>query len=241
MIFWPDIAALQAFYSSSAGQSTCRQITKKLNLLWPHVHGETIAGIGYPAPYQSLLGQDNRFAIFMPAAQGFLHWPSPCPNHTCLTLETSLPLADESIDRVIIAHTLEYSAHPQIVLREIWRVLAPKGKLLVIVPNRLGSWAYSDKVPFSAGNSFHLLQLTRLLQDNCFLPLHTDSLLFTPPAFSHLLPKLSLWEHIGGLWLQPFGGLWVAEAEKQLYSVSPPEKQARNPLKVFMPAVGWRA
>ena len=37
------------------------------------------------------------------------------------------------------------------LLRECWRVLRDDGRLLVVVPNRLGSWALFDHTPFGQG------------------------------------------------------------------------------------------
>ena len=43
--------------------------------------------------------------------------------------ETDLPLIDEGADRILFVHMLEWSEHPLELLREIWRVLAPNGRV----------------------------------------------------------------------------------------------------------------
>ena len=43
----------------------------------------------------------------------------------------ALPIAAESIDLVILAHALDFSASPQLVLREAARVLEPEGRLVL--------------------------------------------------------------------------------------------------------------
>lgn len=45
---------------------------------------------------------------------------------------TQLPVASDSIDAVILPHTLEFEADPYGVLREVDRVLAGEGKLIVL-------------------------------------------------------------------------------------------------------------
>ena len=238
-MFWPEATTLQAFYDSPTGRIIGDRIQHKIALLWPTIQHETVIGVGFPLPYlEETVKGKNHVAVFMPAAQGVVHWPES-KNCCCLSGESSLPLADNSVDRIILVHTLEYAAHPHMVIREMWRVLAPKGKLMVIVPNRLGVWAHLGKTPFSSGRAFHLFELVTLLQDAFFQPLHTASLLFTPPIFPNLLVKSVLLENIGNFWLQPFGGILIAEGEKELYSATPAQESwIKNPIKAFMPMAG---
>ena len=60
---------------------------------------------------------------------------------------------------------------PAPLLREMWRVLTPEGRLLLIVPNRRGVWARLDTTPFGHGRPYSRGQLERLLTDALFTPL----------------------------------------------------------------------
>ena len=60
------------------------------------------------------------------------------PSLSVLVEEAELPLIDEGADRILLVHMLEWSEKPLELLRELWRVLAPNGRLLLIVPNRRG-------------------------------------------------------------------------------------------------------
>ena len=42
-----------------------------------------------------------------------------------------------SIDRVLMVHSLEFAESPRETLKELWRVLAPGGRLVIVVPNRI--------------------------------------------------------------------------------------------------------
>lgn len=53
----------------------------------------------------------------------------------------ALPFASDSVDMMIIAHTLEYTDDPHQLLREIERVLVPDGKLLVVGIDSWTLWA----------------------------------------------------------------------------------------------------
>ena len=55
-------------------------------------------------------------------------------------------ITDGTIEVVVCHHTLEHVADPPVVLREIWRLLAPGGKLLLFVPLERGA-KYSQYSP----------------------------------------------------------------------------------------------
>ena len=57
---------------------------------------------------------------------------TPCAGVDVLTRLTQLPIASDSVDCVVLPHTLEFEADPYAVLREVDRVLAGEGKLLVL-------------------------------------------------------------------------------------------------------------
>lgn len=63
--------------------------------------------------------------------------------------EDDLPLPDASIDRLLLMHALENSENTRLLLREVWRVLTPQGRLLAVVPNRRGLWAHLDATPLA--------------------------------------------------------------------------------------------
>ena len=56
------------------------------------------------------------------------------------------------------------------MLAEVWRVLTPGGRLLVVVPNRAGLWARMENTPFGYGRPFSRKQLSRLMRDMQFSP-----------------------------------------------------------------------
>ena len=51
-----------------------------------------------------------------------------------------LPLASDSIDAIVLPHTLEFEADPHALLREVDRVLTGEGQLLVLGFRPLGLW-----------------------------------------------------------------------------------------------------
>src|SRR5579871_4438459 len=167
-----DVVDLRAFYDDRLGRVARRWIAAQLKALWPSAAGDRLLGIGYATPYLKDLGrQAERVLAFMPAAQGVVNWPLDAPNAAALVADDCLPLPDAAVDRVLAIHLLEGAVHPPEVLREIWRVLAPGGRLLAVVPNRSGIWARVEATPFGCGTPFGRGQLTALLRDAMFSPL----------------------------------------------------------------------
>ena len=217
---WTDVVDLRDFYGSPLGQTARRAIRQRLRGLWPDLAGQRVAGIGYATPYlRPLIGEAERVLALMPAAQGVLHWPAEGPNAAALVDEAALPLPDLSLDRVLIVHALEHAEQLRPFLREVWRVLAPAGRVLFIVPNRRGIWARFDRTPFGHGQPYTAGQLSRLLRDNLFTPTATAAALFTLPVYSRLLLASSgAWERVGAGWFDRFAGVVLVEAGKQLYA-----------------------
>src|ERR1700730_3343236 len=104
----------------------------------------------------------------MPPPQGVLPWPLDAANAVALAAEGELPLQDSSLDRVLLVHSLEYSEQVRALLKEVWRVLAGGGRLMVVVPNRRGIWARMDSTPFGHGRPYSRSQIMQLLRETWF-------------------------------------------------------------------------
>src|SRR3546814_9509344 len=116
----------------------------------------------------------------MPAGQGAVNWPVGELSLTALVFDEELPLPDSSVDRVLMVHSLEYAENPRETLKELWRVLAPGGRLVIVVPNRRGVWARMEHTPFGSGRPYSRGQLTALLRETNFTPAASTEALFFP-------------------------------------------------------------
>jgi SAM-dependent methyltransferase len=219
---WSDVIDLRDFYDSSLGQSARRMIRRKIRAIWPDSHDMRVLGLGFATPYlRPFREETERVVAVMPSSQGVLPWPPEGPSLVCLADETDLPLPDRSIDRVLLVHTLESAEQVRATLREIWRVLADSGRLLVVAPNRRGIWARLERTPFGQGRPYTPSQLSRLLRDNMYTPLQTSTALFMPPFQSRfVLRSAPAWEQVGERWFPTFAGVLLVEAAKQIYAGS---------------------
>jgi SAM-dependent methyltransferase len=216
---WHDVSELRQFYCSWLGQVARRLIRRRLRLLWPDLAGMRVLAMGYGTPYlRPFMEQAERVVALMPERQGVSPWPVGEPGLVGLCEEAALPLPDTSIDRILLIHAVEHSEDLRRLLREVWRVLAGGGRLLVVVPNRRGLWARFERTPFGAGRPYSQPQLDRVLTDNLFLPIRNAPALYVPPSRRRALLRLApAWEHLGERWARPFSGVLVSEAEKQVY------------------------
>jgi len=234
-----DVVDLRAFYAERLGRVARQLVAECLRKRWPSVAGECLLGVGYATPYLAdLAGDAERILAFMPAAQGVVNWPRGGPNAAALVADDCLPLPDASVDRVLAVHSLEMTASPNDHLREIWRVMAPGGRVIFIVPNRRGIWARVETTPFGFGRPYGRGQLTALLRDALFSPLGWSEALAVPPIRRRPWVRSgAAWERIGTTLWPGFAGVIIVEATKQLYQGIPARRQGRARQPVFRPAL----
>ena len=218
-----DVIDLRDFYSQRLGIVARQLINRGIRARWPDAAGQRVLGLGYPTPYLGLFREDSERCIaFMPAAQGVLKWPTARPALATLIDEFSMPLPDAAVDRILLVHALEMSDDPERLLREVWRVLAPSGRLIAVIPNRRGVWTRTDNTPFGHGRPYSRAQITQLLRQTWFTPASWGEALFLPPVGnSWFLRSAMAWERVGAALSLPFAGVHIVEATKQVYRAIP--------------------
>jgi SAM-dependent methyltransferase len=215
-----DVLALQRFYASPLGEAAQRAAQRRLGALWPSVEGLDVLGVGYACPYlDRYRASARRVCALMPAEQGVEPWPSDDRVSSALSDDARLPFIDAVFDRVLIVHALEEADALHPLLREVWRVMAPEGRLVVIAANRWSFWAQSDATPFGHGRPFSRRQLSALLTDSMFEPVASARALYAPPsAWTPFVRAADAFERVGETVWPALGGLVLMEAVKRLYA-----------------------
>ncbi|MCK0197339.1 class I SAM-dependent methyltransferase [Ancylobacter sp. 6x-1] len=234
---YPDVVDLRSYYAQPIGVVTRRLIGRAIRARLTDVTGLSVLGIGYATPYLGVFREEcERALAFMPGAQGVTRWPSAAPTLAALVDETEMPLPNAVIDRVIAVHLLENTPNAADVLKEVWRILAPGGRLVCVVPNRRSVWARAEGTPFGHGRPFSRSQLTVLLREALFTPVGWGEALYVPPlARNWFLRTAVAWERSGARLALPFAGVHVVEATKQVYKPVPVRKRDR--LRVLGPVL----
>jgi len=236
-----EVHGLEAFYAEPLGRIAARLLRARLSAAWPDLTGQTVVGIGHANPYLGLWRGQARACLSLvtegiapPAA-----WPRGGPFATLVAEEDCLPLPDLSVDRVLLIHGLEAAGNARRLLREVWRILKDDGRLMVVVPNRRGLWAYQEGTPFGHGQPYSAGQLQRLLTRHLFRVEKRDSALFLLPYGGRLLLKTArAWEGTGrALCPARFAGVAIVEAEKDVFAAIPSGAGAAR-RRVVVPTAG---
>ena len=234
-----DVLDLRTFYyRTGLGRAAQKAIRDQVQELWPPQQGLSVAGFGFAVPLlRPYLAEGRRVIGLMPAQQGVMPWPAGMANVAVLCEETLWPLDAGQVDRLVLMHGLETSEHPSAVLDECWRVLAPEGRVLFIVPNRAGLWARRDATPFGFGRPYSLGQLQAQIEAHGFTAERHGAALFTPPSHQRFWLRTGpIWERAGRRLSRHYaGGVLMVEARKQVLGPLRPERlePARRPLRVL--------
>ncbi|RBP16393.1 methyltransferase family protein [Roseiarcus fermentans] len=238
-----DSQTLIDFYESPLGDVARRLIGRIVRARWLSARGLTIAALGYGSPYLERLrdGADRCFAM-MPAGQGAAVWPDRERCAATMVHGEMLPLPDNSVDRLMIVHALEAAERPGELLEEVWRIVAPEGRILVVVPSRRGVWARVDATPFGHGLPYSRTQLRDLLQGADLSPVFWGEALFAPPVGKRAVIRFApTIERVGAAFSLPFAGVYVVEAIKQVYRPVRVHALARTRRGVGVPALAASA
>ena len=217
-----DVVELREFYASPLGNATRRLISAKLKPRLGSLSDACVLGMGFATPYlDDLPSGTGRNIAFMMARQGVIHWPSEGPVRSALVDEFDLPLLESTVDLALVVHGLELTDSPIEMLQEVWRVMAPQGRLVLVVPNRRGLWAAFDSSPFGYGQPFSRTQLSGLLKEAQFSVVSWSQALQIPPIRKgFVLSGASAIERIGDWVTSRFSGVIIVEAVKQVYAFS---------------------
>ena len=214
-----DVYHLQTFYGSPLGELSCRLVGRVIRARWQDAAGLTVAALGFGPPYLDLFKRTaDRCIALMPAQQGVLIWPEERRCSCALVEAPMLPLPDASVDRLLLAHALEAAERPEALLEELWRITAPEGRVIVVVPSRRGVWARVDGTPYGHGLPYSRAQLRELLHRALFSPVFWGEALYAPPISRQLAIRAApTIERLGASLGLPFAGVHIVEATKQVY------------------------
>lgn len=218
-----DVLELRQFYASELGAAARAMVGRKVEEAWGDLHGLDVLGLGYATPFLSADGTRSarRVIAAMPAQQGVEVWSGPSArNLAVLADEEQLPFANALFDRILLVHGLEESPDPIGLLREVWRVLAPSGRIIAVVAARNGLWANAESTPFGHGRPYSRRQLVELLREADLEPSGWTRALYVPPV-GWMAGWADSFEQAGSrLWPQ-LSGLVLMEAVKQTFAVKP--------------------
>ncbi|MGF6772565.1 SAM-dependent methyltransferase [Paraburkholderia sp. GAS199] len=152
-----------------------------------------------------------------------------------------LPFEAQSVDLIVMPHTLEFTSDPHRLLREAERVLMPEGQLIISGFNSLSLWGARQSVGKMTGRPFvpsavDLIAFTRLKDWIKLLGFDLERGRFgcyRPPLDSdQWLSRYGFMEAAGDRWWPIFGATYMIKAIKRVRGM-----RLVGPLKVKKPVL----
>lgn len=171
-------------------------------------------------------------------------WHDALPENTVVSMPHELPFENDSVDVVVLHHTLDFAHKPHQVLREASRVLVSGGHIVVVGFNPYGLWGVRKLLSRHQSGpwSGHFISPLRLedwltLLDFRLKATHHD--FYQPPLVHHgWLQAFSFLNRWGHRMKLPAGAYYVAVAQKRVAAAIRPKPRWRKLVKVgTMPAV----
>lgn len=140
----------------------------------------------------------------------------------------NLPVATDSVDAVVLPHTLDFSADPHQVLREVDRVLIPEGRLLLTGFNPWSLWGLwrsfpgrRAEVPW-CGNFISFPRIQDWLSLMGFAIESVEVRGFRPPLqHAGLIRRIGFMETYGPRVMPMFAGVYIVRAVKKVSTITP--------------------
>ncbi len=125
----------------------------------------------------------------------------------------NIPILNDSIDIIILPHSLELAEDKQQALAEMYRILAPEGKVYIFSFNSISLWSVvaSIKGVFSKfqfnTNTIGFFKLHSLIRNTGFDIMHLSTLANVLPINSKFWLSWQRWLDKLRVWPSPFGGV----------------------------------
>ena len=149
-----------------------------------------------------------------------------------------LPIMTDTIDVIVLYHSLDFSENPHQVLREAERVLVPEGHIVIIGFNPRSLWGLRRWMPGKRANTpwqGKFVSMTRIKDWLTLLGfdlVDTQQLFYRPPInHEGSLKRLQFMESMGKRFIKFFGASYLITAKKKIAKLTPikprwrPQKQ----------------
>jgi SAM-dependent methyltransferase len=194
-----------------------------LQRLLSDTFGYYLVQIGVTESFRDAMASSRiRHRILMPCER-----PSGHGGREIIGLPSRLPLAADSIDALLLPHTLDFSPEPQAVLREVERVLIPEGRVIIVGFNALSAWGLWSLMPGRAkqvpwcGRFRTAYRIEDWLSVLGFDIEVREHIMFRPPFRRALGPSFASFDTLGRRLWPILGGVYLIRAVKRVSTLTP--------------------
>ncbi|TGW15883.1 methyltransferase domain-containing protein [bacterium NHP-B] len=181
-----NLENFRSFYDTPVGRFTRQAIMSSLKLP-AHPPTHNVLGVGYVEPFFDAITTAHKVALTpRPLLMDTQHaYPTlPLDDHA------PFPLKDRTFDYVYVFHSFEYTTFPTHFLREVWRMLAPDGKLVMLVPEDHPAWHQPPYNHLPPGHVHTDQDIETLLEDTFLTLTFEHGLVFSSAATIGRAPSL---------------------------------------------------
>jgi SAM-dependent methyltransferase len=220
-------ASLAAWWETPLGRSLLAAESELLGEAMEDVFGWELLQVGAWGSARELLARGRTRRQSLVAAPGF---PGGAD---ILARPSHLPVTSDSIDAALLPHTLEFAADPYAILREVDRVLAGEGQLLILGFQPWSLWGLRSR----ASRSGFPPGMRRVLSTN--LVREWLVLLGYEVVMASRYLYLGPWSRVSpadgtarllrpGLTYPLPGGAYLLKARKRVYTLTPVRPRLRE-------------
>lgn len=215
--------ALQAWYGERLGTWLSAAERGLLQTLLPDLFGYHLLQLGIPDSQDWLEGSRISHHVLLDVGN-----TQDISGAGVCSEADKLPLASESIDVVVLPHTLDFHPRPHEILREIDRILIPEGHIVILSFNPISVWGltrvllgWRGRMPWQ-GHYYTQTRMRDWLALLGFDCLQSNSVFFRPP-FSHekTMQKLEFMERFGQRCCPFASAVYAITARKRTSTLTP--------------------
>ena len=216
------LARLEHWYRTPFGRDIAAQEAACLAELLADTFGYYLVQVGVGNCFPEVLaGSRLRHRVLVPD-QSLTGGPGPA----VVGNPAALPLAADSVDVVLLPHTLDFTPAPRLVLGEVERVLIPEGRVIILGFNALSSWGLARLLYRGRRAPWCGRFLTTYRVEDWLSPLGFDvevrrSFVFRPPVRGAQGPRLAILDRLGRTFWPALGGVYVIKAVKRVSTLTP--------------------
>jgi SAM-dependent methyltransferase len=218
-----NAARLQAWLRSPLGERLLALECKLSSEILAQVFGWQLLQIGLWGDNDGLIAEART------QRKSVLAWHGDRPSDRPAPIRSrtdAMAVASDSVDAVLLPHTLEYEPEPHEILREVERILTGEGHLVIFGFRPLSSWGMRhffarDGFPPGLERLIGERRLRDWLKLLGFEIIDARRYLFTLPWGSSPPSNHSFVERAGEYIWPMFAGGYVLKARKRVYAVTP--------------------
>ena len=210
---------LRDWYANPAGQMLSNELLNKLEQLLPGLFGYYALQVG---------GISNDMDLLSSSAIGQKIYMTETPEQgRVVASPLALPFPQDTLDLVVLPHTLDFSHEPHQVLREVHRVLIPEGHLVLIGFNPVSMMGLSKlallrskRAPWT-GHFYTARRLKDWLSLLDFTALEIEHVGLRPPVQNlRLQQRLEFLDKADRYGMGRFGSVQIFVAKKRVLTLT---------------------